>query len=269
MTDFSNPPIPLLYKDVSLPKKAAGVIMTPVAGHEFDTNSTVNVVNKGLYIENSPGSGTNQEVVPFGVNDKRMGGGFKKACATCGLMSGIKDKPECAGHYGSIKLAFPCFNVGYLKFIKNVLATICKSCSRVLLSPKDKEKYLKKCLRSKNTFQNKREIRKEIYEKCRKIKYCPYCDSLNGDIYSSTQLILTHKRYLKAMKKDPYPTDLAKDKYSVSVIDLQNSAKSWLDKQKQKSLRKYVEDGKVVEQGPHSDLLSRPGSLYSRLVFGR
>ena len=51
-------------------------------------------------------------------------------CHTCG-----EDLKDCIGHYGYIDLELPVFHVGYFRAIINVLQSICKNCSRILLKP--------------------------------------------------------------------------------------------------------------------------------------
>ena len=50
-------------------------------------------------------------------------------CKTCG---GKVD--ECPGHFGHIDLAMPVIHVGYVKEIKKLLLSTCKSCGRLLLT---------------------------------------------------------------------------------------------------------------------------------------
>eukprot|EP00966_Prymnesium_polylepis_P123830 2863600-Prymnesium_polylepis.1 len=50
---------------------------------------------------------------------------------------------DCPGHYGYIKLELPIFHIGYLKPTLSVLQSICKTCSRVLLPPAERQKMLK------------------------------------------------------------------------------------------------------------------------------
>ena len=81
-------------------------------------------------------------VTPFaaGPKDLRMGtseGSFN--CETC--KRGLFD---CPGHYGFVKLALPVFHVGYFKHTLAILQSVCKECSRVLLTPEERERCLKR-----------------------------------------------------------------------------------------------------------------------------
>ncbi len=57
-------------------------------------------------------------------------------CQTCG-----KGLADCVGHFGYIDLELPVFHVGYFRSIIQVLQCICKSCSRVMMTPKVAKSY--------------------------------------------------------------------------------------------------------------------------------
>ncbi len=66
-----------------------------------------------------------------GLLDLRLGSvERKRRCRTCGLYGG---KMGCPGHFGYIKLAMPVFYVMTLPWCKNLLASICYYCSRLLV----------------------------------------------------------------------------------------------------------------------------------------
>src|SRR5512136_3237079 len=50
-------------------------------------------------------------------------------CKTCG-----HKVDECPGHFGHIDLAMPVIHVGYVKEIKKLLQSTCRSCGRLLLT---------------------------------------------------------------------------------------------------------------------------------------
>ena len=77
-----------------------------------------------------------------GVLDRRLGISDKfNACETCGMRM-----TDCPGHFGFIKLELPVLHIGYLKQTVAVLQCICKTCSRILLPPKDRLKFTKAML---------------------------------------------------------------------------------------------------------------------------
>ena len=50
-------------------------------------------------------------------------------CKTCG-----HKVDECPGHFGNIDLAMPVVHVGFMKEIKKLLQSTCRSCGRLLLT---------------------------------------------------------------------------------------------------------------------------------------
>lgn len=74
-----------------------------------------------------------------GPLDARLGTVSKtELCETCGL-----DQKACNGHWGVIKLFYPCFHIGFLAFTIDILNQVCKVnmnnqvCKEFLLTPKD------------------------------------------------------------------------------------------------------------------------------------
>lgn len=61
-----------------------------------------------------------------------------KFCETC-----KKALADCPGHFGYVKLELPVFHVGYFKHTVNILQSVCKECSNLLLDDAEKVKYIK------------------------------------------------------------------------------------------------------------------------------
>ena len=57
-------------------------------------------------------------------------------CKTCG-----HKVDECPGHFGNIDLAMPVIHVGYVKEIKKLLQSTCRSCGRLLLTEEQAKEY--------------------------------------------------------------------------------------------------------------------------------
>ncbi|MEA4978151.1 MAG: DNA-directed RNA polymerase subunit A' [Methanomassiliicoccaceae archaeon] len=69
--------------------------------------------------------------IDMGLMDPRMGviePGLR--CKTCGCKV-----DECPGHFGHIDLALPVIHVGFVKDIKMLLESTCRSCGRLMLTP--------------------------------------------------------------------------------------------------------------------------------------
>jgi len=94
--------------------------------------------------------------VDGGLMDLRLGAidpGVR--CRTCG--GRLK---ECLGHPGSIELARPVMHIKYIPVIELFLRCYCSECHRLMLKPKDFEKY-------KNV--------KDRLKRAKDTKRCPYC----------------------------------------------------------------------------------------------
>lgn len=131
---------------------------------------------------------------PNGVLDTRLGVSDKvSTCATCKLKLA-----DCAGHFGYIKLALPCFHIGYMKHTLNLLQCICKSCSRVLLGDVERKALLKRMRNPRTDVLGKTAIFKKLMDKCKKNHSCPYCHRPNGTvkkIHGAPTLKIVHEKY--------------------------------------------------------------------------
>uniref|UniRef100_H3G8F7 DNA-directed RNA polymerase subunit n=1 Tax=Phytophthora ramorum TaxID=164328 RepID=H3G8F7_PHYRM len=134
-----------------------------------------------------------REPAADGVLDKRLGVSNKKdTCATCHLKLS-----DCVGHFGYIQLELPVFHIGYFKAVTEILQNICKSCSRVLLPPTEREVFLRRMRDPKADVLRLVGLRKKISTLCKKTVKCPYCDAINGTVrkVTSTTLKLVHEKY--------------------------------------------------------------------------
>jgi DNA-directed RNA polymerase III subunit RPC1 len=146
--------------------------------------SHVACVDKDMYLGD-------HQPCPHGVLDPRLGVCSRKdTCSTCHLSF-----EDCIGHFGYIDLELPVFHIGFLKSIKQVLTTICKTCSRILLSQVDIEKFRHQALRPGLTYLQKKQLRKVVYEKSRKNSKCPHCEARNGQVSKIGALKLVHMKY--------------------------------------------------------------------------
>ena len=131
---------------------------------------------------------------PNGVLDPRLGVSDKvSTCATCKLKLA-----DCAGHFGYIKLALPCFHIGYFKHTLNILQCICKTCSRVLMTDGDRRLLLKKMRNPRTDVLGKASIFKKVIDKCKKAHRCPHCHKPNGTVkkvHGAPTLKIVHERY--------------------------------------------------------------------------
>ena len=98
-------------------------------------------------------------------------------CETCGLALA-----ECVGHFGYIDLQLPVFHNGYFRYIINILQTICKTCSRVLLNQDQRAAYSLRLRKPELSYLEKKALHKDVCEKSKKTKICPFCGAQNGQV---------------------------------------------------------------------------------------
>ncbi|TLS27324.1 hypothetical protein PpBr36_05316 [Pyricularia pennisetigena] len=224
----------------SLPVKEQFVDKVPKRFKEikFGIQSNQDIVNQGvleisekqLYdVEN------NRTPSRHGPLDHRLGTSSKTAeCQTC-----AQQLQNCNGHFGHVRLPLPAFHIGYLRFIQMILQNICKDCARVLLTEPERRKFLSELRRPGIDNLRRTGICKKINEQCRKVKICPYCDSVNGTIRKIGVLKLAHDKFVtfnksNALRKQPPVSKIVFDnsfnyaKKSVPELD--------------KHLRKAMED---------------------------
>mmetsp|Transcript_17922 Transcript_17922/g.35690 ORF Transcript_17922/g.35690 Transcript_17922/m.35690 type:complete len:1416 (-) Transcript_17922:69-4316(-) len=129
-----------------------------------------------------------------GVLDPRLGVSDKvSTCSTCKLKLA-----DCAGHFGYIRLALPCFHIGYIKHTLNILQCICKTCSRVLLTDGERKAMLKKMRNPRTDVLGKASVFKKVWEKCKKTHQCPHCHKPNGTVkkvHGAPTLKIVHERF--------------------------------------------------------------------------
>ncbi|CAN6658223.1 DNA-directed RNA polymerase III subunit RPC1 [Trichomonascus vanleenenianus] len=139
--------------------------------------------------------------IPYenGAIDTRMGvsNNFSE-CKTCqGRLA------TCQGHFGHIRLALPCFHIGYFKQTIGILQNICKDCSAVLLTEQDKRKFLAELRRPGIDNLRRMQILKKINEQCKKQRTCLKCGSINGVVKKVGPLKCIHDKFRWVGKKTP------------------------------------------------------------------
>src|SRR3989454_6948841 len=101
-------------------------------------------------------------------------------CKTCG---GKVD--ECPGHFGHIDLAMPVIHVGYVKEIKKLLQSTCKSCGRLLLTRQQAQEFMRDLEAQEELGADSTEISeiaKETAKEAQKRARCPHCDTEQSKI---------------------------------------------------------------------------------------
>ncbi|XP_063217430.1 DNA-directed RNA polymerase III subunit RPC1 [Bacillus rossius redtenbacheri] len=186
------------YRETNLARKISHICFGLDSPQQIQQQAHIHVVAKTLY-----GQDTQRTPVPYGVLDRRMGTNQKDAnCATCG--KGLND---CIGHYGYIDLELPVFHVGYFRSVITILQTICKTCSHVLLSSKDRKPFRLKVMNPSLPYLVRKALRKQIIDKAKKVSLCPHCGELNGVVKKCGLLKIVHDKYRSKNSTDPVVTE--------------------------------------------------------------
>ncbi|KAI6779475.1 uncharacterized protein J7T54_001891 [Emericellopsis cladophorae] len=213
-----------------LPKHFKGIKFGIQSNQDIANQAVLEVSDRLLYdIEN------NRAPYRHGPLDPRLGTSSKQGkCSTC-----LEPLNNCTGHFGHVRLPLPAFHVGYLRFIMSILQEICKDCGRVLLEEPDRRAFLKELRRPYLDNLRRTQICKRINEQCRKVKTCPYCGSVNGQIRKVGVLKLTHDKFVAYNKSTS-----AKKVPPASKIKFDNSFRDARQGNPEidKHLRKAMED---------------------------
>ncbi|KAJ9156363.1 DNA-directed RNA polymerase subunit [Pleurostoma richardsiae] len=169
-----------------LPKRFKGLKFGIQSKQDIVTQGVVEVSERLLYnIEN------NRAPLTHGALDPRLGTSSKAGkCATC-----LLPLKNCPGHFGHVRLALPAFHIGYLRFIQIILQNICKECARVLLTEPERRAFLKELRRPYLDNLRRSQIVKKINDQCKKVKECPYCGAVNGQIRKLGVVKLAHDKF--------------------------------------------------------------------------
>ncbi|KAJ9497423.1 DNA-directed RNA polymerase III subunit C1 (rpo31) [Exophiala xenobiotica] len=129
----------------------------------------------------------------YGPLDRRMGiSGKRDTCATCG-----EQLQTCNGHFGHVRLVLPAFHVGYFKKVIQILQSICKDCSCILLSETDRRKFISALRRNQHDTLRQAIIVRKIADQCRKTKTCFECGAINGLVRKAgtSSLKISHDKF--------------------------------------------------------------------------
>jgi DNA-directed RNA polymerase III subunit RPC1 len=101
------------------PMKIGALAFGAMSGEEIEDQSSLEIWDHNLY---NASTGIGRTTTRNGPLDARLGTTSKTdLCETCGL-----DQKQCNGHWGVVKLHYPCFHIGFLAFTIDVLNQICK-----------------------------------------------------------------------------------------------------------------------------------------------
>jgi DNA-directed RNA polymerase III subunit RPC1 len=178
------PPTQPLLRSSATPMQISSIQFGVMSTEEIARSSHIEVITRDLY------SQPDRQQTRGGALDARLGAIDKRSiCKTC-----HSNLADCVGHFAYIRLCLPVFHVGYFKAILQILQMICKNCSRVLLDPSLRDRYIA-VMRSPKV-SSKSHIRgsllREVWTRCRKVHVCPYCHAVNGTVKKVALLKVVH-----------------------------------------------------------------------------
>jgi len=179
------------YREADTSTKISHVYFGMQSAAEIQNCAHMQVVAKNLYNQD-----TGRTPVQHGALDNRMGTSQKDLnCQTCG-----KGLSDCLGHFGYVNLELPVYHVGYFRAIIQVLQSICKTCSRILLNPTDAVAFREKLKNPNMPYLSKKAMKKKLLEKMKKITKCFHCQELNGVVKKCGLLKISHEKF-RSVKK--------------------------------------------------------------------
>lgn len=154
-----------------VPKRISGLQFGALSNAEIVSQSEVEVSTRNLFDLDK-----GRVPVKNGALDPRMGISSSMAeCATC-----HGNLATCHGHFGHIKLALPVFHIGYFKQTIQVLQTVCKNCSAVLIDEVSKRKFLAELRQPDLDNLGRMKIVRRVLDQAKKQRRCLKCGALNG-----------------------------------------------------------------------------------------
>lgn len=116
--------------------------------------------------------------IEMGLMDQRLGvvdPGLR--CKTCGGRPG-----ECPGHFGHVDFVAPVVHVGYAKLIARILQSICRRCSRVLLTEEEIKRLSEQAKAKLQKSISIDEIARDVAREAGRKDKCPYCGESQTEI---------------------------------------------------------------------------------------
>jgi len=119
--------------------------------------------------------------IDMGLMDPRLGviePGLR--CKSCG-----RKADECPGHFGHIDLAMPVIHVGYVKEIKKLLQSTCRTCGRLLLTREQAKEYTQQMAKLEELGSDSTEVglvSKETAKDAASRAVCPHCGAIQQKI---------------------------------------------------------------------------------------
>lgn len=187
--------------------KISKIVFQALSSAQIQSLAVVEMTRKEIYdpITKTPMVG--------GPLDLRLGLSRKEGvCETCS-----ESLANCCGHFGYYRLALPVFHVGFFRYVYIICQTICKSCSKILLHPAKKAKYLQG-LKKTTELGHKRLITK-IAADCKRATVCFHCKSSNGKVRKAPGMKIFVESAQK-LRKDSVSPSLKEDLCALRCLNL-------------------------------------------------
>ncbi|KAF1982670.1 DNA-directed RNA polymeras-like protein iii largest subunit [Aulographum hederae CBS 113979] len=166
--------------DRHAPKRIKALTFGISSHDELARQSVAEISDRNLYEPLANSNGAERTVTKHGPLDRRLGLSSKAPNAVCETCN--EDLKKCNGHFGHVKLALPCFHVGYMRYIIDTLNCICKDCSAFLLPPEQWQRHQSRLASPNLDAPQRQNIVKSILEECKKCKKCPTCNAIQGPV---------------------------------------------------------------------------------------
>jgi DNA-directed RNA polymerase subunit A' len=149
-------------------KKVKSIIFSVLSPKIIKSMASAKIVTPELYDkEGYPVDGGLMDI-RLGVIDPGL------RCKTCG--SKLK---ECIGHFGYIELARSIIHIKFIPIILNLLKSVCRDCSRVLIPQNKIKKYMEALdeVEKERGIEARRQKIKDIISTLKTINKCPHCNA--------------------------------------------------------------------------------------------
>ncbi|KAF2753317.1 beta and beta-prime subunits of DNA dependent RNA-polymerase [Pseudovirgaria hyperparasitica] len=218
-----------------VPKRITELRFGILSNKEIVDQSVVEVSDRNVY-DLATGAQA-RKTTDHGPLDSRMGISSKTAvCSTCN-----EELAACNGHFGYVRLALPAFHIGYFRNTIEVLHSICKECSAILLEEHQRRTFLKSLRRPNLDNLQKTQICKKVSTECRKVKECYKCGAVNGFV----RKVPGHPLKIVHFKYEAFNKSTAKSKTKPrTMVDFEESFKNAKEgnTEIEKHMRKAVDD---------------------------
>jgi len=201
-----------------IPKRIASIKFGLLSPKEIRKMSSTPIITADTYDDDG-------FPIDMGLMDTKLGvidPGLR--CKTCSGRAG-----ECPGHFGHIELVAPVVHVGFNKVIRKLLRATCRKCSKILLDPAQKQKFLDQLVAVEEIGHMPDDVINEAYKEASKVKVCPYCNEEQLDIKfeKPTEYLENGEKLTPTEIRDRFE-NIPDDDIRVIGMDPKNARPEWM-----------------------------------------